>query len=224
MKPSSRDRLVDAAFDLFEERGFEQTTIDDIAERAGVGRSSFFRQYRSKDDVILPDHDKMLRSIRDRLATSSDDTAIVAVTEAVRLVLRHYVDEGERSRRRYRLTSQVPALRDREIANGASYQRLFREFIAEWMGAAPDAALRSELMAAAVVSVHNHVLRRWLRGDSKNPVAEADAAMALVVDLFTPVPARGADRTSVVVIHTDRSAAEIEPVVRRALESKEGRQ
>ena len=107
----------------------------------------------------------MVTLIRDRLATSSHSTALIAVSEAVRLVLLHYIEEGDLARRRYRLTSKVAALRDREIASVARYQRLFREFISDWMGdSAESASLRAELMAAAVVAAHNHVLRRWLRG------------------------------------------------------------
>ena len=51
------DRLVDAAFELFVERGYDQTTVDDIAERAKVSRTTFFRTYRSKEDVIFPPHE-----------------------------------------------------------------------------------------------------------------------------------------------------------------------
>ena len=133
-RPSARDRLAEAAFALFGERGYEQTSIDDITERAGLGRTTFFRHYRSKEDVIFPDHDRLLEQIGERLRTSSDGTALVAVSDAVRLVLRHYVAEGDVARRRYAITSAVPALRDREIASVARYQRLFREFIAGWMG------------------------------------------------------------------------------------------
>ncbi|MFE4724084.1 helix-turn-helix domain-containing protein, partial [Streptomyces sp. NPDC056728] len=70
-KPAARIRLADAAFALFDERGYEQTTVDEIAERAGVGRTTFFRHYRSKEDVIFPDHDRLLALIKDRLVTSS---------------------------------------------------------------------------------------------------------------------------------------------------------
>src|SRR5215469_18352304 len=151
-KPSARERLAEAAFALFDERGYEQATVDDITERAGLGRTTFFRHYRSKEDVIFPDHDRLLEQIADRLRTSSHGTALVAVSDAVRLVLLHYIDEGDLARRRYALTSAVPALRDREIATVARYQRLFREFIADWMGdpaqpAPSRVALRAELMA-----------------------------------------------------------------------------
>src|SRR5487761_702284 len=133
-KPTARDRLAQAAFDLFKERGYEQTTIDDIAERAGLGRATFFRHYRSKDDVIFPDHDRLLEQVRDRLRSTSHGTPLAAVCDAVRLVLLHYLDEGDLARRRYALTSTVPALRDREIVSVARYQRVFREFLAGQAG------------------------------------------------------------------------------------------
>lgn len=80
-------------------------------------------------------------------------TALAAVSDAVRLVPMHYLDEGDLARRRSALTSKIDALRDREIASVARYQRLFREFISNWMGDPTESAsLRAELMAAAVVS------------------------------------------------------------------------
>ena len=57
-KPSARERLAQAAFTLFDERGYEQTTVDDITERAGLGRTTFFRHCRSRKDIIFPDHDR----------------------------------------------------------------------------------------------------------------------------------------------------------------------
>ena len=216
-KPSARERLAEAAFALFDERGYEQTTVDDITERAGLGRTTFFRHYRSKDDVIFPDHDRMLEQIAERLRTSGHGTAVAAVSDAVRLVLLHYLEEGDLARRRYALTSSVPPLRDREIATVARYQRLFREFIADWMAstAEPD-PLRAELMAAAVVAAHNHVLRRWLRGESPDPVREVDKALSLVIDLFTGPGGRG-DAT-IAVFRTAQDLDTLIPVLRRLAE------
>ncbi|ALC18700.1 TetR/AcrR family transcriptional regulator [Streptomyces pristinaespiralis] len=225
-KPSARTRLADAAFALFDERGYEQTTVDDIAERAGVGRTTFFRHYRSKEAVIFPDHDRLLELIRDRLATSSHSTALVAVSDAVRLVLLHYIDEGDLARRRYALTSKVSTLRDREIASVARYQRLFREFIAEWMGdPTKSASLRAELMAASVVSAHNHVLRRWLRGEASDPVAEVDEAMREVLALF-PAPGSPSESgrgTTVFAFRTGQDIDALVPELRRLVEGEHGR-
>ena len=217
--PDVRERLVEAAFALFEEQGFEHTTVDDIAERAGVGRSTVFRTYRTKEDLIFPDHERLLERIRDRLATSTDENGIVGVTEAVRLVLDHYVQEGDRARQRYRLTSTVPSLRNREIASVARYQRLFREFIGRWSGAADETGLMAELMAAAVVAAHNHVLRRWLREDITQPFREVDAALDAVIRLF-PAPGQGlpeVEDTTVLVFRTSSSMDTVAATLRRHL-------
>lgn len=199
-KPAARDRLAQAALALFDERGYEQTTVDDITERAGLSRTTFFRHYRSKDDVIFPDHDRLLEQIKHRLATSSHPTALAAVCDAVRLVLLHYLGEGELARRRYALTSTVPALRDREIASVARYQRLFREYIAGRTGDPAEAALlRAEVLSAAVVAAHNHVLRRWLRGESPDPIAEVDQALRQATGLLVTPGSRG---TTIVAFRT----------------------
>lgn len=57
---SSRESLQDAAFELFLENGYEHTTVDQIASRAGVGRSTFFNYFRSKADVFWMELDEAL--------------------------------------------------------------------------------------------------------------------------------------------------------------------
>jgi AcrR family transcriptional regulator len=230
-KPTARERLAEAAFALFDERGYEQTTVDDITERAGLGRTTFFRHYRTKEDVIFPDHERLLDQVAERLRTSSHGTPLGAVADAVRLVLLHYVNEGDLARRRYALTSKVPALHDREIVSGARYQRLFREFIAGWPPGAsvpgntasantgPPAGelaqLRAEMAAAAVVAAHNHVLRRWLRGQAPDPVREVDAALRLVSELFGGPAGEPEGGTTVVAFRTGQDIDSLLPALRR---------
>lgn len=183
MKPTA-DSIVEAAFRLFAEQGYENTSVDEIAAEAGVGRSSFFRHFGSKETVVFPDHDALLRAVEDRLAASSDQSAIQAVSDAVRLVLFHYVSEGDRARQRYRLTSTVTALRERELVSGSRYQRLFRKYISSWGDHSEESELRSELMAAAIIAAHNRVLRRWLQGEHIDPQVEIDDALTQVHQLF----------------------------------------
>lgn len=221
--PSVIERLTAAAFELFDERGYEHSTVDDIAERAGVGRTTFFRAFSSKEDVILPDHHVVLGAVRARLATSTQETALVAVSEGARLVLQHYLKEGDMARRRYKLTSNVPALRDREVASIQQYQRVFREFIHGWMGGDSTSGLRAELMANSVITAHNYVLRRWLRGLTEQPEAEFDAAMADVIELFAEARANSSPEgeASVVILRTTRQLDAMIPSLRKLLGSSE---
>lgn len=220
-RPPARDRLAQAALDLFRDRGYEQTTVDDIAERAGLGRATFFRHYRSKEDVIFPDHDRLLDQVRDRLRSADHGTPLAAACDAVRLVLAHYLDEGDLARLRYALTAAVPALRDREIVSVARYQRLFREYIAGRSNGGAGAALEAELMAAAVASAHNHVLRRWLRGEAADPLRELDEALRQVVALFAPRPPAQGDTagSTVVAFRTSQPLDSLLPALERLIDS-----
>ena len=221
--PSVKARLTAAAFELFDEGGYEHSTVDDIAERAGVGRTTFFRAFSSKEDVILPDHHVVLGAVKARLATSTQETALVAVTEGARLVLQQYLKEGDLARRRYKLTSNVPALRDREVASMRQYQRVFREFIHGWMGGDSKSGLRAELMATSVITAHNYVLRRWLRDLTEQPEAEFDTVMAEVIELFADTSANSSaeGETSVVILRTTRQLDALIPALRRFLGSSE---
>ncbi|MBS43811.1 MAG: TetR family transcriptional regulator [Nocardioides sp.] len=211
--------MVDAAFALFDEQGYDATTVDAIVERAGVSRSTFFRAFGSKEDVIFPHHPDLRARIEARLAAGSAETRVVAVREAAGLVLEQYLSEGDVALARYRLTRTVPALRGREIASMLGYQQLFREALLHWLDG-PDAELRAELLAAGIVTGHNVILRRWLRGQTDDPRGELSHALDLVMEsrgLATAAP-HGALGTTVVVVESNRSGAEVADVVRRALE------
>jgi AcrR family transcriptional regulator len=220
---TARERLVRAAFDLFAGQGFEQTTVDQIAARAGVGRSTFFRHFPTKDSVVFPDHGAILAAVDARLAAATPSGAAVALHEAAGIVLRHYLDEGDLARERYRLTRTVASLRDAEIAGQRRYQRLFRQHLLAWTEAdgRPDDLL-AEVLANAIVTAHNHVLRSWLRGTSADPPAELAAAAAdLVARLWDRRPGDTGE-TQVVVVRTTRDLTDLLPDLERVLRQPGG--
>jgi len=213
---AGRDHIVESAFRLFATCGYDATSVDDIAQEAGVSRSTFFRSFGSKEAVIFPDHDTLLDRVEERLRTSHTNSALAAVVDAVKIVLFHYVAEGERARERYRLTSAVPALRERELISGSRYQELFRRYLSRWGDGANDSELRAEVTAAAVVAAHNRVLRRWLRGECSDPHEEIEQALAVVQNTF--VHKGGDGPAAVVVIPNGVSMRLIEAAVRQAVE------
>lgn len=219
MATTARDRLVRAAFELFAAQGFEQTTVDEIAARAGVGRTTFFRLFPAKESVIFPDHDTVLAAVAARLAAGERSTATVALVEAARLVLRHYLAEGDLARERYELTRTVSALRDAEIAGQRRYQRLFREHLLGWLDG-PGAPLRAEVLANAVVTAHNHVLRDWLRGESTDPETALSAAIGDFVPRLWDETDQGGSQ--IVVLRTGRDVEELVPELRRLLTAAHG--
>jgi AcrR family transcriptional regulator len=198
---TARERLVAAAFELFEGQGYDATTVDEIAARAGTGRSTFFRHFPTKDDVVLPDHEALLRRVHDRLATASASGRDHALREAAAIVLEHYLAEGPTARARYRLASSVPTIRDREIASVQRYVRLFAQHVHGWLDTEPDGPLRAELVASSIVIAHNHVLRRWLRDETTDAAAtRAQLEHSLGLALQPMRTAAGAGTAPTVVI------------------------
>ena len=84
-RASSRETIAEAACELFLEQGYEQTSIVDIARRAGVSRSSFFNYFSSKSDVLWAGLDERLAALEHRLeeADGRDAAAVRAATLAI---------------------------------------------------------------------------------------------------------------------------------------------
>ncbi|MFI1915284.1 TetR family transcriptional regulator [Nocardia sp. NPDC020380] len=167
--------VVDQALRLFAEKGYEATTVDEIAEAAGISRRTFFRQFRSKEDVVFADHESQLQQARAYLDAAQGDPWD-AVCEAVVEVFERFTQWRELAARRYRVVRQVPALREREIVTVFRYERLFTDFLRSRLPGASDLALVQ--FTAAVTATHNYLLRRMVRGESDAGAADLRSALA----------------------------------------------
>ncbi len=212
-----RQRIAAAGRELFAAQGYERTTVEAIAERAGIARRTFFRHFRAKDDVIFPDHDRVAQAVGVHLEALGDVPPLRAVCSGARLVFGSYVDDAVVSVQRYRLVRSVPALRDREIAWVSTYIRLFGRYLHRRMGGTPDAALGAEVAAAALVAAHNHVLRDWLRnGGAGDPFPALEQAFDWVVArLSGGLEAEGTGESEDVVVAVFRAGDSMDDVVER---------
>ncbi|MEV6794339.1 TetR family transcriptional regulator [Streptomyces sp. NPDC051320] len=186
-----RRELASAAMELFAAKGYEATTVDEVAARAGVARRTFFRHFRSKEEAIFPDHDDTLVRAEAVLnAAPSHEHPLDTVCRGIKEVMRMYASSPAVSVARYKLTREVPTLREAEIASVARYERLFTRYLLGHFDEhdqhdGNDDPLLAEVAASAVVTAHNHVLRRWLRADGQGDVeAQLDHAFAIVRDTF----------------------------------------
>ncbi len=186
-----RRELATAAMELFATKGYEATTVDEIAATAGVARRTFFRHFRSKEEAIFPDHDDTLVRAEAVLnAAPPHEHPLDTVCRGIKEVMKMYAGSPAVSVERYRLTREVPTLREREIASVARYERLFTRYLLGHFDERDhhdgnDDPLLAEVAASAVVTAHNHVLRRWLRAGGQGDVeAQLDHAFAIVRDTF----------------------------------------
>ncbi|TXS19301.1 TetR family transcriptional regulator [Streptomyces sp. adm13(2018)] len=216
-----RRELATAAMELFASKGYEATTVDEIAARAGVARRTFFRHFRSKEEAIFPDHDDTLVRAEAVLnAAPPHEHPLDTVCRGIKEVMKMYAGSPAVSVERYRLTREVPTLREREIASVARYERLFTRYLLGHFDERDhhdgnDDPLLAEVAASAVVTAHNHVLRRWLRAGGRGDVeAQLDHAFAIVRETFGSGIGAGRPAPSSSSSSSSPAAPEPAPVVR----------
>src|ERR1700744_5340820 len=119
--PGSKGRLEQAAMELFEERGYEGTTVADIAERAGLTKRTFFRYFTDKREVLFSGseilEETMIKGVLDAPAKATPLDAVAAGLDASALVFEQIPD---RAGKRQALLDANPELQERERAKLAS--------------------------------------------------------------------------------------------------------
>lgn len=190
-----------AAIRRLAEQGYDATTAEDLADAVGMSRSTFFRRFGSKDDVVFADHDHALAQLELFLSTT-ELPADEALVEGTADVLRLLVRDPEAARLRFDLMRHTPSLRDRELIITHRYERVFARYIREALQpGSPDWA--ASALAASLVAVHNATLRDWLRGrvtDAPRAVTRALRQLtALYEHWLSPDASEGRRRVLVAV-------------------------
>ena len=174
---TSREELEQAAFALFERRGFDETTVDDIASAAGIGRRTFFRYFPSKNDVAWGAFDRELDRMR---AMLKDFAPEVPLMEAVRLALIDFnrvpADQVPLHRRRMELILRVPTLFAHSTLRFTAWRQVVAEFVAERTGSRPD-ELAPQAIAHAVLGVALAAYEYWLDDEAADIGTLLDEAM-----------------------------------------------
>ena len=178
-RPStSRAELERVALDLFTSRGFEETTVDDIADAAGIGRRTFFRYYASKNDAVWGEFDRQLEMLRSWFDDCKPDVPLMdAVHRAVVVFNRLPKDQEPWHRRRMELILNTPALQAHSTPMYARWRGVIAEFAARRTGAAPQDML-PQLIAYAALGAAVASYEQWLRDPDAELEPLLDLAMA----------------------------------------------
>ncbi len=176
-KQQTREAIHRAAMKLFAERGFEATTIADIAAAADIAPRTFFSYFASKEEAVFPKFEPMFedfdRAMRERPAGT---TALEALRGWIPVAAKHMGDvEGARLEARLRRDS--PAVAACDLQHMSRFERRLAEAVAEDFGEPAD-ALRPRLVAAAAVAALQ------ASSDAADTIIEHDpeAAQAMMAD------------------------------------------
>lgn len=156
--PGSKGRLEEAALELFSERGYEGTTVADIAARAGLTKRTFFRYFADKREVLFSGseilEETMIKGVLDAPADASPLDAVAAGLDASAAVFEQIPD---RAGKRQALLDANPELRERERAKLAHLSAAVAAALRKRGVADPAAGLAAD----AGMSILRVAFERW---------------------------------------------------------------
>ncbi|MGC1213061.1 MAG: TetR family transcriptional regulator [Micromonospora sp.] len=175
----TREALVDAAVELFERQGYEQTSVADIAAAAEIGTRTFFRYFASKEALLFPESDARVQAAVDAIATRRHDEGPADVLlRALRTVSEHSEDMGGRlAALRLRLVREVPVVRGRALQLQLDAQRDIAAHLATAFPDQLDAVSAAALVGAFVGAVTGAL--QVLLDDPTRPLDPAAVQTAL---------------------------------------------
>lgn len=158
-EPNARGRLEQAALDLYRERGFDQTTVTEIAERAGLTERTFFRYFADKREVLFWGQDH-LRDLYVRAIAAAPESAapIDAVALALEASVPVFHERRELARQRQAVIDANPGLHERELLKRAALAAAMAEALRQRGVPDPTANLAANVGALAFTAA----FARWV--------------------------------------------------------------
>lgn len=179
-QPNARGRLEQAALELYTERGFDRTTVAEIAERAGLTERTFFRYFADKREVLFWGQSAMTELMVATVAEAPDSAApIDMVGMALTAVGKTFEGRRDRARRRQAVIAATPGLQERELMKLASLATTLTTALRD--RGFPDTTAR--LAAESGVTVFKIAFEQWL--DDGHPDDLPQIIGALLAELTT---------------------------------------
>ncbi|MEU6405824.1 TetR family transcriptional regulator [Streptomyces sp. NPDC046985] len=167
-EPNSRERLAAAALELYGERGFEQTTVAEIAQRAGLTERTFFRHYADKREVLFHGaaalEQRFVQAVAAAPGAAAPMDAVAAGLEAVAEV---FICLREQSRRRQAVIASNAELRERELIKLASLSAALADALRRRGVQDPAASLTAE----AGIAVFKIAFERWVAPEERRELS-----------------------------------------------------
>ncbi|WP_214411808.1 TetR family transcriptional regulator [Sphaerisporangium fuscum] len=185
-RQAMRAELAEIALRMFLERGFEETTVDDIAREAGMSKRTFFRYFPSKEDVVFGDADDLGEQVAQeiRARPPGEDP-----WESLRVVLGRWegrIDACAQELANLRLIESTPSLKARMQHKRDGLRRRIAEAVRDRPGAELD-AFTAELLTGAAGAALDTVAREWMRsGGTADRAALLDRAFTLLAPAAKP--------------------------------------
>ena len=179
-----RDTIWDAAIQLFAEKGFDETTVDDIAAAAGTSRRSFFRYFQSKSDLMAQDIVSYGASLADAIRRCPPGCSLPEVLRRTMLQAAQHSAAQPRTRQIMEIAAQYPAAREAQIARVAEVQEHLAAAYAERCRVNGGNDLTAHVLAGLTLSLLSVTFRTWFTNGQNDIASTVDQVFATVQQLM----------------------------------------
>jgi len=179
-KQRTRDTIARAALRLFAERGYDETTLAEIAEAADVAPRTIFAHFENKEDILFSDEMGIFNELNRRLDERPAGTTTV---DALREFVACMKSPDEDTKLRKKVIMADPALQMKMRAHHAQLEPMLAESIARDLGTGPD-DIRSLLIAASMVAALQSVSDRFFEAESAGEPINHEQGMAILDEVL----------------------------------------
>lgn len=185
---TTHGELSTIALQLFLERGYEETTVEDIAAAAGIGRRTLFRYFPSKNDLPWGDFDALLTMMREHLRDLRPDVPVMEALRGAIIEFNRFPPEQiALHRERMRLLLEVPALVAHSSLRYQDWRTAVAEYVARRIGGAVD-DLEPQAVAWACLGLCLAAYQEWLHHEEEDLLVLIDRAFHRLEASFGRIP------------------------------------
>ncbi|MFD0364612.1 TetR family transcriptional regulator [Nocardia sp. GCM10030253] len=183
-RAAMRDEVSKIAFRLFAEQGFDNTTVEQIAAEAGLSRTTFFRYFGTKEELILGKMGEFGHKIAAALAARpADEQHWESLRRSFDVITQPKPDEPQPFLDLMRLLDDACALMTRQWEKTQGWQSLLVPEIFRRLGGEPTDDLRARALVASAISCLDAATDAWTAGGGATPLSELlDEAMGVLVE------------------------------------------
>jgi AcrR family transcriptional regulator len=172
-KFKTRQMLIATAADLFLKNGFENTTVDEIAEAADISRRTFFRYFATKEAVVFPNHENRLNLFKKLLKDNRDPKSPYrTIRDALMAFAEHYVATASELLIEWKIVTASPILIARDVELDYEYEQAIAELLKTYWADGSAADRRANIMAGAIFGAIRANMREWFTGGCKSDLVD----------------------------------------------------
>jgi AcrR family transcriptional regulator len=172
-----QDAIWNAAIDLFGKKGFDETTVDDIAAAAGVSQRTFFRYFASKSDLMGQGMLTYGEALRAAIKASPKSANAFDVLRGAVLDVATTVASFPRTRDVIAISIKCPAAREAQLSRMGQVEQIVAQAFAARMKRGRENEMSSRLLGGLTLTILDETMRLWFNGGTQDIAVVAEQVM-----------------------------------------------